>query len=285
MPPAASVSSVECAFNGSKVVVALDPSEHLAQALPAELAEVLELLARGRGVASTTTWRRSAGSSCRSSRPSCTSRSTTPVDGRRRGAEALGDLRHAHRPGGGDQVERLELGQREAQLQEVRDVKPGQRRVEAIERGDHAPQAQGRSVCQKCSDSLDTLVRPNYPSTRAVTPFASLSSSGGAARTRSQWRADERRRHRRRPDPCRERGWPHGRDARRLACRPWLSVDCQIEHADDPGRIPRGRFRAQLSGWGGRIRTFDLLIQSQAPYRLATPQWAARYTSHAGRQS
>jgi hypothetical protein len=25
-------------------------------------------------------------------------------------------------------------------------------------------------------------------------------------------------------------------------------------------------------GWGGRIRTFDLLIQSQAPYRLATPQ-------------
>jgi hypothetical protein len=24
-------------------------------------------------------------------------------------------------------------------------------------------------------------------------------------------------------------------------------------------------------GWGGRIRTFDLLIQSQAPYRLATP--------------
>src|SRR5438270_13515314 len=25
-------------------------------------------------------------------------------------------------------------------------------------------------------------------------------------------------------------------------------------------------------GWGGRIRTFDLLIQSQAPYHLATPQ-------------
>src|SRR5262249_39217421 len=25
-------------------------------------------------------------------------------------------------------------------------------------------------------------------------------------------------------------------------------------------------------GWGGRIRTTDLLIQSQAPYRLATPQ-------------
>ena len=24
-------------------------------------------------------------------------------------------------------------------------------------------------------------------------------------------------------------------------------------------------------GWGGRIRTFDLLLQRQAPYRLATP--------------
>ena len=28
----------------------------------------------------------------------------------------------------------------------------------------------------------------------------------------------------------------------------------------------------QQIGWGGRIRTFGLLIQSQAPYRLATPQ-------------
>ena len=27
-------------------------------------------------------------------------------------------------------------------------------------------------------------------------------------------------------------------------------------------------------GWRGRIRTFDLLIQSQAPYRLATRQWS-----------
>jgi hypothetical protein len=24
-------------------------------------------------------------------------------------------------------------------------------------------------------------------------------------------------------------------------------------------------------GWGGRIRTYDLLSQNQAPYRLATP--------------
>ena len=30
------------------------------------------------------------------------------------------------------------------------------------------------------------------------------------------------------------------------------------------------------SGWGGRIRTFGLLIQSQAPYRLATPQWTSQ---------
>jgi hypothetical protein len=35
--------------------------------------------------------------------------------------------------------------------------------------------------------------------------------------------------------------------------------------------------RAEI-GWGGRIRTFDLLIQSQAPYRLATPQRGARET-------
>ena len=28
--------------------------------------------------------------------------------------------------------------------------------------------------------------------------------------------------------------------------------------------------------WTGRIRTFDLLIQSQAPYRLATRQWSGR---------
>ena len=30
-------------------------------------------------------------------------------------------------------------------------------------------------------------------------------------------------------------------------------------------------------GWGGRIRTFDLLIQSQAPYRLATPHCAGGF--------
>ena len=31
-----------------------------------------------------------------------------------------------------------------------------------------------------------------------------------------------------------------------------------------------------VAGWRGRIRTFDLLIQSQAPYRLATRQWSVR---------
>jgi hypothetical protein len=31
-------------------------------------------------------------------------------------------------------------------------------------------------------------------------------------------------------------------------------------------RIPQG------GGWGGRIRTFNLLIQSQLRYRCATPQ-------------
>ena len=33
-------------------------------------------------------------------------------------------------------------------------------------------------------------------------------------------------------------------------------------------------------GWRGRIRTFDLLIQSQAPYRLATRQWSGRHSSN-----
>ena len=33
---------------------------------------------------------------------------------------------------------------------------------------------------------------------------------------------------------------------------------------------------ANTLGWGGRIRTYDLLIQSQLPYHLATPQWRRR---------
>ena len=37
--------------------------------------------------------------------------------------------------------------------------------------------------------------------------------------------------------------------------------------------VPRIATRG-AAGWRGRIRTFDLLIQSQAPYRLATRQWS-----------
>jgi hypothetical protein len=40
-----------------------------------------------------------------------------------------------------------------------------------------------------------------------------------------------------------------------------------------PSSNPRGGFTFLDVGWRGRIRTFDLLIQSQAPYRLATRQW------------
>src|SRR6478672_6550139 len=40
-----------------------------------------------------------------------------------------------------------------------------------------------------------------------------------------------------------------------------------------PPAIAGGAHRASGFGWRGRIRTFDLLIQSQAPYRLATRQW------------
>ena len=39
-----------------------------------------------------------------------------------------------------------------------------------------------------------------------------------------------------------------------------------------PARCRRGHSCSDV-GWRGRIRTFDLLIQSQAPYRLATRQW------------
>ena len=42
--------------------------------------------------------------------------------------------------------------------------------------------------------------------------------------------------------------------------------------SEGPPGDAEGPFRAHRAGWGGRIRTFDLLIQSQAPYRLATPQ-------------
>src|SRR5438128_2408965 len=39
---------------------------------------------------------------------------------------------------------------------------------------------------------------------------------------------------------------------------------------------PSQRVVAGVSGWGGRIRTFNLLIQSQLRYRCATPQVLGR---------
>jgi hypothetical protein len=51
----------------------------------------------------------------------------------------------------------------------------------------------------------------------------------------------------------------------------------QSSHVED--RLPVDDRRTHMlgqvlwCGWRGRIRTFDLLIQSQAPYRLATRQW------------
>src|SRR6266568_1752836 len=38
--------------------------------------------------------------------------------------------------------------------------------------------------------------------------------------------------------------------------------------------------RRSTAGWGGRIRTSDWLIQSQLPYRLATPQGVRTRLSH-----
>ena len=59
----------------------------------------------------------------------------------------------------------------------------------------------------------------------------------------------------------------------RLARTCWLSIGCQTGQTFAPRIDSGGRFRAEDAGWGGRIRTFGLLIQNQAPYRLATPQW------------
>jgi hypothetical protein len=39
-----------------------------------------------------------------------------------------------------------------------------------------------------------------------------------------------------------------------------------------PGASDRGGEKVVGGGWGGRIRTFNLLIQSQLRYRCATPQ-------------
>src|SRR5947207_705951 len=50
-----------------------------------------------------------------------------------------------------------------------------------------------------------------------------------------------------------------------------------------PAKPTRILFRAAIAvGWGGRIRTFDWLIQSQLPYRLATPHRGASRLSQSG---
>ena len=49
---------------------------------------------------------------------------------------------------------------------------------------------------------------------------------------------------------------------------PWLHLGNQR----GPSGTPEGPFHAQGVGWRGRIRTFNPLIQSQVPYRLATRQ-------------
>ncbi len=51
--------------------------------------------------------------------------------------------------------------------------------------------------------------------------------------------------------------------------RPALLARNHLDVAVESPPIPT----ASRDGWRGRIRTFDLLIQSQAPYRLATRQW------------
>ena len=54
-----------------------------------------------------------------------------------------------------------------------------------------------------------------------------------------------------------------------------------------PPDVVVGRFWTAtrgVTGWRGRIRTFDLLIQSQAPYRLATRQWSGRDDTASPRQ-
>ena len=54
------------------------------------------------------------------------------------------------------------------------------------------------------------------------------------------------------------------------------TVRVRVESERPRGLTPGASLHVQEVGWRGRIRTFDLLIQSQAPYRLATRQWGRR---------
>ena len=67
------------------------------------------------------------------------------------------------------------------------------------------------------------------------------------------------------------------------AVRPIHAIASRIIRADKSHRAPRinesqtsqEEYKSAVSaggGWGGRIRTFNLLIQSQLRYRCATPQ-------------
>jgi hypothetical protein len=61
-----------------------------------------------------------------------------------------------------------------------------------------------------------------------------------------------------------------------LRRRTGIAYGYRVGYAAESGRPSaccRGPFHVQMAGWRGRIRTFGLLIQSQAPYRLATRQW------------
>src|SRR6266513_2329575 len=61
--------------------------------------------------------------------------------------------------------------------------------------------------------------------------------------------------------------------SRRRACR---SVERAVTRPARAGL----HFIGQLGGWGGRIRTFNLLIQSQLRYRCATPQISSEAANH-----
>src|SRR5207249_11868185 len=84
------------------------------------------------------------------------------------------------------------------------------------------------------------------------------------------------------PHTTLQRAWPHDQ-LTPAQCIPAanLGVSTQVESAKLPEnqtsfrslwRSRSGATTTGLGGWGGRIRTSDCLIQSQMPYRLATPQ-------------
>gem|GEM_PF-5270124 len=55
-------------------------------------------------------------------------------------------------------------------------------------------------------------------------------------------------------------------DLRSTYTEPWVSNPSYQTNEKYPSQA-----QVFFIGWGGRIRTFDLLLQRQAPYRLATP--------------